>query len=69
MIRKKKQPFGRIFLGDVDDLLCDGPVVEVDLALGGHRDDAVLQGKKGVITAHADVLAGEDVCATLADKD
>ncbi len=67
--RQEKTAFRPLSLGDVDDLLDDGCVVEVDLALGRHRDGAVLQGKEGVIPAHADVLAREDIRTALADED
>ena len=53
----------------MDDFLAGDRVVEARLALGAKDDFAILEGKKGMILAHADIAAREDICSSLADND
>lgn len=53
----------------MDDLLSLHRVVEMHLSLRAELDDAVLERKKGVILAHADISAWNDVSTALSHDD
>lgn len=53
----------------MNSFLARNRVVEIDLALGAEFDGAVFQGEKGMVFAHADVFARDNVSTALADDD
>ena len=51
----------------MDDLLSHDVAVKASLSLCSELNDAILERKEGIVLSNADILAGHDLSAALAD--